>query len=444
MAGGTLIQGSPSAIATSVSTDTRSIPEAALFIALVGERFDAHTFLAQAAGAGAAVLMVSAEPEVGFPDNVGIIKVEDTLLGLQSLARAHRKLLASRGLAITGSSGKTSTKDMALSVLSSRFQSRATAGNFNNHIGLPLTLLAMEEGDEAGVWEMGMSNPGEIAVLAEIANPDVAIVTNVGTAHIEFMGSREAIADEKGSLPAYLDESGTAILCAEDDFTPQIAELVKGTVLTGGFAETADIRATDLEATENGTKFTLTYQNETAEAYLPVAGEHMVQNATLAVASGIAFGIPLADSAAALANLNLTSGRLTPVTAAGLRFLDDSYNANPDSTCAALRTLSQLPVPENGRRIAVLGDMAELGDSAEAAHREVGEFAAGCGIDILLAVGAGPSSMENSGVAQTILLEDTAAAADWLAGAATQSDLILLKGSRSAKMEAVISQLSAT
>ena len=444
MAGGTLIQGDPAAIATSVSTDTRSVPEAALFIALVGERFDAHTFLAEAASAGASALMVSKEPESGFPQKVGVIKVDDTLLGLQSLSSEHRKLLAPRGLAITGSSGKTSTKDMALAVLSSTYKTRSTAGNFNNHIGLPLTLLAMEEGDEAGVWEMGMSNPGEIAVLANIAKPDVAIVTNVGTAHIEFMGSREAIAEEKGSLPASLDASGTAILCAEDDFTPQITKSVKGTTLTGGFAETADVRATDLVASDDGTKFTLTYKNESVGAYLPVAGEHMVQNATLAVAAGIAFGIPLADAASALANLDLTSGRLTPVTAAGLRFLDDSYNANPDSTCAALRTLSKLPVPEGGRRIAVLGNMAELGDSAETAHREVGEFAASCGIDVLLAVGSGPSAMEHSGVAQTLLLEDAAAAADWLAGAATPSDLILLKGSRSAKMEAVISKLSAT
>ncbi|MDG2123258.1 MAG: UDP-N-acetylmuramoyl-tripeptide--D-alanyl-D-alanine ligase, partial [Verrucomicrobiales bacterium] len=258
MCGGELLQGDASGVATSVSTDTRTIGEGALYVALEGERFDGHRFVRQAVLNGAAGVMVSREPEGGFPEGVVVLRVDDTLAGLQNLAREYRRAVAPVGVAVTGSSGKTSTKDMIAAVLGVKYNVRATRGNLNNHIGLPLTLLSHEEGESVGVWEMGMNSPGEIAVLAEIAKPEIGVVTNVGSAHLERMGTQRAIAAEKGALVEALAEDGCAVLNANDEWTKVIEEKTVATVLLAGI-DAGEVRATAVESTGTGSRFGLEY-----------------------------------------------------------------------------------------------------------------------------------------------------------------------------------------
>lgn len=444
--GGVLVQGDAGAVIAAVSTDTRDIPAGALFVALKGERFDAHDFLAQAVTAGAGALMVSRRE--GYPDNTAVIRTEDTLEGLQRLARNHRRDWGGIVVGLTGSNGKTSTKDLTRAVLSRRWKVNATKGNLNNHIGLPLTILATQPGDEMAVCEMGMNHPGEIAPLAAIAAPDVGIITNVGTAHIEFMGSRAAIGVEKGMLAEAVHEKGCVILNANDDFTPSIARRSVAKVLTAGI-ESGDVRVTNLESDATGSRFTLHLPDgSSAPVHLPVPGRHMAGNAALAAAAGFHFGMKIDEIVAGLQSAQLTRGRLQVRKAGGLTFLDDSYNANLDSMRAALETLAGFSC--TGRRIAVLGRMAELGEHSGQQHRDVGIAALQNGVDELCIVGAGDAPL----IAESFLaaggspaalhfFPDQAACATHLRAAATPADLILVKGSRSSAMEKIIELLTA-
>ena len=444
--GGVLVQGSAAATVTAVSTDTRAIPQGALFVALCGEKYDAHDFLTQAAAAGAAALMVSRRE--AYPEGVAVIRVEDTLAGLQRLARNYRRDWSGIVVGLTGSNGKTSTKDLTRAVLSQRWKVNATKGNLNNHIGLPLTVLATEADDKIAVCEMGMNHPGEIAPLAAIAAPDVAIITNVGTAHIEFMGTREAIAVEKGMLAEAVHEGGCVVLNANDDFTPSIARRSSAPVLTAGI-ETGDVRISGLVTDATGSRFILHLPDASSAAvHLPLQGRHMAANAALAAAAGFHLGMRIEEIAAGLESAQLTKGRLQVRRAGGLTFLDDTYNANVDSMRAALETLAGFSC--TGRRIAVLGRMAELGTHAGKDHRAVGEAAQLCGVQELCVVG----NMDAPLIAEGFLaaggspralhsFPDCASCADYLRGTATPDDLILVKGSRSAAMEKVIELLTA-
>jgi UDP-N-acetylmuramoyl-tripeptide--D-alanyl-D-alanine ligase len=443
--GGVLAQGAPDTVIDSVSTDTRDTPRGALFVALQGDRFDAHSFLPQAVAAGAGALMVSIRD--GWPENVGIIRTENTLASLQRLARNHRRDWGGIVVGLTGSNGKTSTKDLTRAVLSQRWKVNATKGNLNNHIGLPLTLLATQPEDRIAVCEMGMNHPGEIAPLAAIAAPDVGIITNVGTAHIEFMGSRAAIAVEKGMLAEAVKEDGCVILNANDDFTPSIARRSAAKVLTAGNGA-GDVRVTDLETGADGSHFTLHLPDgSSAPVHLPVPGRHMAGNAALAAAAGFHLGMRIEEIVAGLESASLTKGRLQMRRAAGLTFLDDSYNANLDSMCAALETLAGFAC--TGRRVAVLGRMAELGSHAEQDHRAVGEAVQRAGMDELCVVGTTDAPLIAEGflaaggrASALHSFPDQAAAAAHLRATAHPADLILIKGSRSAAMEQVIELLT--
>jgi UDP-N-acetylmuramoyl-tripeptide--D-alanyl-D-alanine ligase len=300
-------------------------------------------------------------------------------------------------------------------------------------------MLAASANDEIGVWEMGMNHPGEIATLAKLAAPDAAIITNVGLAHIEFMGSREAIATEKGALAEAIGADGTVILNADDPFTPAIAARSRGKVILAGI-ENGSVRADEVTQSPTGSEFTILEGAHRCRAQLPVPGIHMVQNAMLAVAAGRAFGLSLEDCAAGLASTPLTKARLQIKEINGIQFIDDSYNANPDSMKAALRTLVELEA--DGRRIAVLGQMNELGEESERRHREVGEAAAAFGIDELIAVGGTGAEMagaaRKAGLAKTTSVPAVEDAARLLGKTAAPGDLILIKGSRGARMERVL------
>ncbi|HYR58520.1 MAG TPA: UDP-N-acetylmuramoyl-tripeptide--D-alanyl-D-alanine ligase [Chthoniobacteraceae bacterium] len=439
--GGTLAAGDPAREVSVVCTDSRALKSGDLFIALRGEKFDAHTFVADAARLGASAAIVE-EIAPDLPADFAIIEVKDTLHALQKLAASYRRNLRLQVVCITGSNGKTTTKDLTASVLSEQFQVAKTEGNFNNHVGLPLTMLRARGSDQIGVFEIGMNHPGEVAPLAALAAPDVAIITNIGVAHIEFMHTRDAIALEKGMLAEALPSSGTLIVSANDEYSKSIASRTKADAVFAGIGA-GHVQAKNLRPHATGTHFTLTADNRSIEAELPVPGEHMVRNAVLAVAAGRVFGLSLEQCAAGIAKLRLTKGRLEQKLVRGIRILDDTYNANPDSMAAALRTLSTLPA--SGRRIAVLGAMSELGTEAERGHKSVGEVAAREHIDCVVGVGqqAGwiAETAQSGGVGQVVKVGSTDEASTLLREIAKPGDLVLIKGSRSAKMERIVEAL---
>src|SRR5438270_1463823 len=426
-----------------VSTDSRTIKSGQLFVALRGENFDAHNFLEQVAKAGATGAMVSENTPSNLPENFAILRAPDTLVAYQNLAANYRKTLPLKVLGITGSNGKTSTKDFAASILGRAFRVTKTEGNFNNHVGLPRTRLEANRDDQFAVWELGMNHPGEIAALARIASADAAIITNIGIAHIEFMGSHEAIAREKGALAEAIDPRGFVVLNADDEFSASIAQRTRARVILAGIEKGA-IRAIEVQQTSGGCEFTIVEGAHRCRAQLPVPGLHMVQNALLAVAAGRVSGVSLEECAAGLAAAPLAKARLQIKKIRGVEFIDDSYNANPDSMKAALRTLAELPA--EGKRIAVFGEMRELGAESEHGHREVGETAATLKIDQLIAIGNIAAEIahaaKDAGLKNTAIVGSTAEAADLLGEIAAPGDLVLVKGSRMARTEQVIEAFS--
>jgi UDP-N-acetylmuramoyl-tripeptide--D-alanyl-D-alanine ligase len=440
-AGASLSSGDRTVVINKVSTDSRTIKPGELFVALHGENFDGHDFVETVAKSGAIGALVDANWNGNVPNNFALLRAIDTLQAYQALAANYRRSLALKVLAITGSNGKTSTKDFAASVLTRRFRVTKTEGNFNNHVGLPRTILEATSEDEVAVWEIGMNHPGEIAALSKIAAPDAAIITNIGVAHIEFMGSREAIAAEKGALAEAVKPEGTVILNADDPFSKGIAARTSARVVfvgtTGG-----TVRATEISQSADGSEFTILEEAHRCRAQLPVAGLHMVQNALLAVAAGRAFGLSIEECAAGLAAAPLTKARLQIKEIGGVQFLDDSYNANPDSMKAALRTLVELDA--EGKRIAVLGEMRELGVESERGHREVGETAATLGVDQLITIGDAAELIaqgaRSAGLDKVSSARSTGDAAKLLGEIAQPGDLVLIKGSRAAHTEEVIEQ----
>ncbi len=382
-----------------ISTDSRTIKRGELFVALRGENFDGHNFVESVAKTGAAGAIVDLNWTGKIPANFTLIRVEDTLRAYQNLAANYRKSLPLKVLAITGSNGKTSTKDFAAAVLAHRFRVTKTQGNFNNHVGLPRTMLEATSQDEVAVWEIGMNHPGEVAMLAKLAAPDAAIITNIGVAHIEFMGSHEAIAAEKGALAQAVAVDGTVILNADDPFSKNMAARTRGKVVFAGTTE-GTIRAGEITQSATGTDFTILEGAHRCRAQLPVPGLHMVQNALLAVAAGRMFGLSLEDCAAGLAAAPLTKARF------------------------------------------VLGEMRELGEESARGHREVGETAAELGVDQLIAIGdmaaAIAEAARNAGLQNISIARSTSEAAELLGEIAVSGDLVLVKGSRSARTERVI------
>jgi len=438
-ANGVLHSGESDRKISRVSTDSRTLQPGDLFVPLRGENFDGHQFVQQAVERGAAGAMVEENWNGSTPADFALVRLPDTLVGYQTLAANYRASLPLKVIAITGSNGKTSTKDFVAATLARKFRVTKTEGNFNNHVGLPQTMLAANAEDQIAVWEIGMNHPGEVAALAKLAAPDVAIVTNVGIAHIEFMGSREAIAEEKGALAEAIGENGTVILNADDPFSETIAKRTHARIILAGI-ENGSVRAGEVSQSATGSEFTILEGAHRCRAQLPVPGMHMVQNAILAVAAGRAFGLSLEECAVGLASTPLTKARLQIKEINGIQFIDDSYNANPDSMKAALRTLIELDA--DGRRIAVLGEMGELGEESERGHREVGEAAAALGVDELIAVGATGAAIaraaQEAGLEKSIAVDLPEQAAELLGEHASPGDLILVKGSRSARMERVL------
>ncbi len=441
---GKLLAGDGSQIVSHINTDSRNILPGDVFVALAGDKFDAHDFIRQVAKAGSAAVIVSRAPENAASLGCAVILVKDTLLALQNLARHQRRLINPLVIGITGSNGKTSTKDFTAAAMSGQYRVCATAGNLNNHIGLPLTILGMNDEQNCAVLEMGMNHAGEIAALAAIAEPNAAIITNIGVAHIENLGSREAIAREKGALAEAVPADGVVVLHANDEFTPAIQSRCRAKVLTAG-VNRGDVKATILESAAQGSHFNLDFAGSSRiDAFLPFPGEHMVANAALAAACAWHHGVSPEAIASNLARAHLTKGRVQVKTVRGIIFLDDSYNANPDSMKAGISTLAGMKT--RGRRIAVLGCMGELGTHAAQGHREVGTFAARTGLDAVFTVGEEAAQITDAASAErpdmtlknfTDRAQCAATLRNWL----RDGDAVLLKGSRSAGMEQVLEYL---
>mgnify|MGYP001578673077 FL=1 len=426
MSGSLLQGGEDCVISAGVSTDTRCLPAGAMFFALKGENFDAHHFLAEAVEAGAGALVLQDDSDL--PEGIPVILVNDTLKALQALAKWYRGELGIPVVAITGSNGKTSTKDYTHSVLSQKFRVNSTLGNLNNHIGLPLTVLATAANDEVGVFEMGMNHSGELAPLCEIGRPDVSIITNVGTAHIEHLGSRKAIAIEKGNVARVLSEKGTLLLPSDCDEVYDFRASTPARVITVGDGE---IRAENTVSGESGSVFDLTIDGlGTKRTSISIVGRHMISNALLAAGAGYVLGLSLDEISAGLTNAKLTSGRLRRYLSHGLTVIDDTYNANPESVIAALETLASLP--GSGRRIAALGMMAELGEHAVEAYPRIGRIARDLGVT-LITVGDDADKYGDDHH-----FRNHEEAATWLSNETSPGDIVLFKGSRMAAMDQVM------
>ena len=448
---GTLLRGEAQQTVHGVTTDSRGMQGGELFVALRGEHFDGHHFAAAALQQGAAAVLVADTTAVPTSSAMpgAVILVEDTLAALQDLARAHRRHFHGTVVAITGSNGKTTVKELAASVLRQRYNIYKASGNLNNHIGVPLTLLGMELSPEVAVLEMGMNHLGEIRDLCAIAQPHIGVITNVALAHVGYVGSLDAIQQAKGELIESLDASGIAIVNADDPRTLALGRRAQGRVLTFGRASDATVRghiATDRGL--QGLECVVELDGAPWEVRLMLPGAHQLLNALAAATVGVALQVPAAAIVEGLQAYHGMYGRMAIRQGQdGTVLIDDTYNANPDSMQAALRFLAQ--VPAAGRRLAVLGDMLELGEEAPALHRDIGALVSQSGVAHVIALGplaqhiatgARDAGMA-AGAVHCVADRDEALAV--VRRLQRPQDIILLKGSRGMAMEHLVTALAA-
>jgi UDP-N-acetylmuramoyl-tripeptide--D-alanyl-D-alanine ligase len=422
-----------------VSTDSRAVSQGALFVALAGERFDGHDYLAQAASGGASCALVSRQLESQLP----LLQVGDTGQALGRLGAFNRQLYRKPLVAITGSSGKTTAKNMVSSVLSRRGRTLATEGNFNNEIGVPLTLLRLAPGDEFAVVEMGAARAGDIAWLCELGRPTVAVLLNAMAAHLEGFGSVDDVAEAKGEIFDGLGAGDFAIINADQSWAARWRERAgEATVLDFGLNAAAAVNAGAIDSLGvDGTTFTAHTPAGELQVQLALPGRHNVANALAAIAVGLACGLSLAEIGEGLRAVRPAAGRLlATVGPGGVTVVDDCYNANPGSVRAAIDLLAGC----EGRRTLVLGAMRELGPDSEQLHRDVGEYARQSGIDRLWGVGAELSPCVAAFGEGGCLFPDREAAVAALPGEFGADDTVLVKGSRSAGMERVLQALLAS
>jgi UDP-N-acetylmuramoyl-tripeptide--D-alanyl-D-alanine ligase len=441
--------GTPPVEVAGVSTDTRTLAPGSLFVALRGERFDAHDYLAEAAAKGAAAAVV-AEARAGDGSPLPRLAVADTLAALGAIARLHRRRFRIPVVGVTGSNGKTTTREMIAAVLATRGKVLKTEGNLNNEVGVPLTLFGLGPDHAAAVIEMGMSHPGEIARLAAVAEPQLGVVTLAAPAHLEGLGTVDAVADAKAELYQGLPEGGVAIANADDARMLKRAQASGRRMITFSAAKgrRGDVVVLELVSQgEDGLRFVLGIGNREVAVHIPgLVGAHNAANAAAAAAAAIALGCTDREIASGLAAVRPVGRRLRlERLPSGVRLVDDCYNANPASMSAALRTVADLAAAPGGRRaVAVLGDMLELGAFEEEAHRALGAEAARAGLAALAAFG--PRARATADAARAAGLEafhteDLAALVAWAKGTVAPGDVLLVKGSRGMKLERLVEAL---
>jgi len=448
MCDATLLRGNPEDVVERISIDSRSVERGACFVALRGPRFDGHEFVEDVARLGARAAVVSNPTRaINSPSGLALLQVQDTLTALHKLATNYRRLLppTTRLIGISGACGKTTTKEMIAAVLAERFNVLKTPANNNNHIGVPLSLLALNAHHDFGVIELGSNHPGEMRVLAELVQPDIGVVTNIGLAHAEFLGDEAGVAAEEGTPLEYLPRNGdgVAILNADDKWCQELRSRTRATVVTVGIDNFADVRASNI-VINGDLKFRLNIakRREDVVVRLKTVGRHQIYNALQAAAVGYFVGMDLEEIREGLENVEFPKMRMQVVDRNGVRFINDCYNANGPSMKAALQMIQEQPWP--GRKIAILGDMLELGEWSGPVHREVGQLAAKSELALLLTVGPLAKEIAAAAIAagmemhRVLILQDAAEAQDAVRGLVREGDFVLLKGSRKLELERVL------
>src|SRR5580693_3561183 len=428
--------GAPEEVAQAYSIDSRTVGPGELFFAVKGERLDGHDFVESALEKGAVAAVVRKDQLGRYPGETRLLAVEDTLVALQTLATAVRKLWGKPLVAVTGSAGKTTTKEAIAHVLSARFRVLKSEGNFNNHFGLPLMLLKLEPEHDVAVIEMGMSHAGEIRALAKIAQPEIGVVTNVAPVHLEFFDSLAGIARAKYELVESLPANGVAVLNADDEYVSQFGRDFKGKVVMYGTRATADVRAEKIQSKgTEGAEFDVVIGGVREHATLPLVGEHNVLNALAAVAVGLERGLKPAEAVGALATLAPADKRGQVLQVGNITVINDCYNSNPKALEAMVDALAAMAAK---RRIVVAGEMLELGPAGEEMHRQAGQHIAEKKIDALLGVrGLAQAMVDGARKAggRAEFVAGPEEAGEWLAREARDGDLVLLKASRGVKLE---------
>jgi len=448
--GGKLLQGSRN-VFQGISTDSRTVAEGELFIALKGTRFDGHHYALEALKKKAGGVLIQ-EDKVGDIRWNGyrsrsVIAVKDTLAALGEIARSWRRKYKTPVVALTGSNGKTTTKEMIAACLETTFPILKTKGNLNNLIGVPLTLLTLTERERVVVLEMGMNVPGEIRRLTEIAEPDVGLITNIQTVHLEGMGSLERLKEEKGELYRRMRTDGTILVNQDDARVVDLASDYPGQKITLGIEHPADVMAKEVRLRgAEGTSFTLILEGEVVEIHLPLLGRHFIPNALSAMAVACLFGVEVKEAKKALENFQRFPMRMEVVSLQGGKtVINDAYNANPYSMEFALETLVE--VKGKGRTIAVLGDMLELGNFTKEAHQRIGQKVSQLSIDFLLAMGEEAPVVVESAIRygfpteRAKVVESHSEAVSLLRQIVQNGDWILVKGSRRMAMEKIVEGL---
>jgi len=438
---GILLNGNPEAEIKNISTDTRKIMPGDLFIPLVGDNFDGHDFIANAFENSICGYMTSRSTEI-IPDAI-IIKVDDTLKALQDIAGYYRDKFNIPIIGVTGSIGKTSTKEMIYNVLSKKYSVLKTKGNFNNHVGLPLTLLNLSKEHNAAVVEMGMSGMGEISILSRIAKPHIAVITNIGLAHIGKLGSQRNILKAKTEIFNGMDQDGIVVLNADDSLLYELKDSIKLNVTYFGLCKEADVRAYNIKVDGDlNTSFNIKIKDTEYLFKICVPGLHNVYNALIAITIGLRFRVPIEDMADAIAKYKPEKMRMNIIKLTNnIKVLNDTYNANPNSMEEALKVMQQMP---GARKIAVLGDMLELGEWTRQAHLDIGKSIVKSSINHLITLGENSKFIAEGavtlGMSQRKIntCNNIEEANLYLSKLIREGDVILVKGSRGMKMEGIV------
>ena len=438
---GQQLTGSPKTCVRRVCTDSRQAQAGDLFFALPGERFDGHDYLRAVASKEAAAVVIQRDRSAMASPGCAVVAVENTRQALGRLAAEYRKEFDLPIVAVGGSNGKTTTKELLASVLRQKLATLWSEASFNNDIGVPLTLLKLEKNHQAAVMEVGTNHPGELAPLVQMIRPTHGVITNIGREHLEFFGDLAGVAQEQGCLAELLPGDGKLFVNGDNDWTGAIAARTRAQVVRVGFSDGNDWRVCGLRVQKQGVSFRVdTKKTDFAGEYrINLLGRHQVVNALLAIAVGVELGLGRAEIECGLKECKPAKMRLQLWELNGVSVLDDAYNANGDSVLAALQTLQDLPC--KGRRVALLGDMAELGKHSEAAHEEIGRRAAELGVAQLFTVGKMASVVargaRGAGLNRVLEFADVETAAAAVKSFVKQGDMLLLKASRAARLERV-------
>lgn len=420
----------------SISIDSREIGENGLYVAIIGERFDGHTFVKDAVNNGAVAVMVSRVPDVDIP----YVLVKDTEKAFLDLAKYYKNKISPLTVAVTGSVGKTTTKEMIASVLSQKYKTLKTEGNLNNQIGLPRTIFRLDDSYQAAVLELGMSNFGEISTLSKTACPDLGVITMIGVSHMENLGSREGILKAKTEILDGMSNTAPLFVSGDDDMLCRFKDGSRRIISFATQNKAADYYAADVSTADGKTEFMVRFNGNSQKVTVPTVGEHNVRNALCAFAVGIECGLSPRDISAGLLSYKPSGMRQNVVRKNGYTVIEDCYNASPDSMRASLSVLND--IAGDGRKIAVLADMLELGEISKKAHYETGKEAAEQKIDLLFCCGENSretvKGAEENGLKNAFWFEDKNELANRLLSVLCTGDTILFKGSRGMALEEII------